>query len=42
MNKRNLLLVLIVLLSVVVGLVLGNMLAERAILRSSNAFGRFF
>ncbi len=42
MNKRNLLLVLIVLLSVVVGLILGNMLAERAILRSSNAFGRFF
>ena len=42
MNKRNLLLVLIVLLSVVVGLILGNMLAERAILRSNNAFGRFF
>lgn len=42
MNKKNLLLVLIVLLSVVVGLVLGNMLAERAILSSNSALGRFF
>ena len=42
MNKKNLLLVLIVLLSVVVGLILGNMLAGRALLRSNNAFGRFF
>ena len=42
MNKRNLLLVLIVLLSVVVGLILGNMLAERAILSSNSALGRFF
>lgn len=42
MNKKNLLLVLIVLLSVVVGLILGNMLAGRSLLRSNNAFGRFF
>lgn len=42
MNKKNLLLVLIVLLSVVVGLILGNMLAERAILSSNSALGRFF
>ena len=42
MNKRDLLLVLIVLLSVVVGLILGNMLAGRALLSSNSALGRFF
>ena len=35
MNKRNLILVLIVFLSVVVGLILGNLLAHRAGLRGT-------
>lgn len=42
MNKKNLLPVLIVFLSVMSGLILGNLLANRANLRSKSTFGSFF
>jgi len=41
MNKKNLLPVLIVFLSVMSGLILGNLLANRANLRSKSTFGSF-
>lgn len=42
MNKRNLLLVLIVFLSVVFGLVLGTLLANRVLIRTNPNFSGFF
>lgn len=42
MNKRNLFLVLIVFLSIVAGLLLGNIIANRAGLRTGGAIGKLF